>query len=218
MHVKVRVMSGSSAGKELLIRGKRFLIGRAEECNLRPQSDTISRRHCVIEFSDKSASIRDLGSRNGTIVNNVRIEEATTLKEGDELRIGKLHFMVLEAPQPAPVAASPAQPSSVSDDSSVSDSGIISDWLDEANEAAKLDETSDDSDTRQYRMDDTDRVLLEQASQETVTDPNSETKTDKDAKGKSKKVPGQLPKPPETSAKDTQEAAAEMLRKFFKRG
>ena len=48
MHVKLKVLRGASAGKEVAVKGPRFFIGRSEECHLRVNSDAISRRHCAI--------------------------------------------------------------------------------------------------------------------------------------------------------------------------
>ena len=73
MHVKLKVLRGASAGREVGIRGAKFFIGRSEECQLRANSDAISRRHCAITISDTEIAIQDLGSRNGTYVNGERI-------------------------------------------------------------------------------------------------------------------------------------------------
>ena len=220
MHVKVRVVSGRSAGKELTIRGKKFLIGRSEECNLRPQSDTISRKHCQFSISDEGATIQDLGSRNGTVVNSERIDKPTLLNVGDQLRIGALHFLVLEVPtvKVSKASASASGSSSLCD----GDSGIISDWLNEAHESDRTVGLDADVETRQYKFEDTERVVM--SSQETIVQDTSvreDSPEEGSAAGKSKKKkkPGKLPPVPAGEApKDTQEAAAQMLRKFFKRG
>jgi hypothetical protein len=58
-------------------------------------------------------TVKDLGSRNGTHVNDVRIAEETALKVGDELRVGPLHFQVapgIAAAPKAPTAPAPESP------------------------------------------------------------------------------------------------------------
>ena len=70
MHVRLKVMQGSSEGKEVKIPTPKCVIGREEGCHLRPNSDAISRRHCVIITTDNEVVVRDLNSRNGTFVND----------------------------------------------------------------------------------------------------------------------------------------------------
>ena len=92
MQVKLKVLLGSSAGKEIPVPVSRFLIGRGDDCHMRPKSDAISRNHCAILISGDSVILRDLNSRNGTFVNDERIQGDRELKAGDKIRIGKLEF------------------------------------------------------------------------------------------------------------------------------
>jgi predicted component of type VI protein secretion system len=95
MEVKLRVLEGTNAGQEILLPVKKFFIGRAEECHLRPQSDLISRDHCAIVAEDAQAWVRDFGSKNGTFVNGERVRGEQPLKNGDRLRVGPLEFEVV---------------------------------------------------------------------------------------------------------------------------
>ena len=92
MQVKLKVLLGSSAGKEIPVPVSRFLIGRGDDCHMRPKSDAISRNHCAILISGDSVILRNLNSRNGTFVNDERIQGDHELKAGDKIRIGKLEF------------------------------------------------------------------------------------------------------------------------------
>jgi len=95
MEVKLRVLSGKSAGQELPIGVARFVIGRAEGCQLRARSDAIGERHCEIEVEPGMVRIRDLGSPTATYVNGERLSSASReLKIGDQLKIGPLEFEV----------------------------------------------------------------------------------------------------------------------------
>ena len=87
MDVKLKVVSGSNAGREIKIPIPRFLIGRGEDCHLRPKSDLISRQHCAILIEANKVSIQDL-SKNGTFVNEERVNGQRELKPGDKVRIG----------------------------------------------------------------------------------------------------------------------------------
>ena len=77
-----------------ILNRNKFLIGREEDCQLRPNSDLVSRHHCVFSTDDFTVRIRDLGSTNGTFVNNHRITGQVVLKQGDQIRIGKLAFEI----------------------------------------------------------------------------------------------------------------------------
>jgi pSer/pThr/pTyr-binding forkhead associated (FHA) protein len=92
MRVKLKVLVGSGAGKEIPVPVSRFLIGRADDCHMRPKSDAISRNHCAILVKEDGVVIRDLNSRNGTFVNGERIQGDCELKAGDKIGIGKLEF------------------------------------------------------------------------------------------------------------------------------
>jgi predicted component of type VI protein secretion system len=94
MELKLIVLAGAKQGLEIPLKKDKFLIGRAKECSLRAGSEAISRRHCAIVRKDDRYTVRDLGSRNGTYVNDVRIAEEVNLSAGDELRVGPLVFNV----------------------------------------------------------------------------------------------------------------------------
>ena len=64
------------------------VIGRSLECHLTIEDPLVSRRHARISVADGGAQIEDLGSRNGVKVNGAAIKQATTLRNGDRLRIG----------------------------------------------------------------------------------------------------------------------------------
>jgi pSer/pThr/pTyr-binding forkhead associated (FHA) protein len=97
MELKLVVLAGAKEGLEIPLKKDKFLIGRAKECSVRAGSEAISRRHCaIIRVKDRWA-IRDLGSRNGTYVNDERITEPKRLRPGDEVRVGPLKFRVASA-------------------------------------------------------------------------------------------------------------------------
>jgi pSer/pThr/pTyr-binding forkhead associated (FHA) protein len=97
MKLKLIVLAGAKEGLEIPLKKDKFLIGRAKECALRAGSEAISRRHCAIIRRDTGWTVRDLGSRNGTHVNDEKITAEVPLKEGDELRVGPLKFRIAAA-------------------------------------------------------------------------------------------------------------------------
>jgi hypothetical protein len=82
--------------------GDRFaLIAGATNIVRHPQSDiplddiTVSRRHAQVIFLDGKYKVRDVGSLNGTYVNQQRVDEVA-LAHGDELQIGKFRLVFFD--------------------------------------------------------------------------------------------------------------------------
>jgi len=90
MDLKLKVLEGKSVGQEIPVRCKKFFIGRAEDCQLRPGSDLISRHHCVLLVEDGYIGVRDFGSKNGTFINDERVVGERELKPGDRLTVRKV--------------------------------------------------------------------------------------------------------------------------------
>ena len=95
MITKMIIVSGKSAGRAIVLKHEKLLIGRAEECDVRPLSEEVSRRHCAVRVTAESVTVEDLASRNGTFVNGVRIVEITKVSTGDLIRVGSLELKVL---------------------------------------------------------------------------------------------------------------------------
>src|SRR3954471_14386394 len=110
MKLKLIVLAGAKEGLEIPLKKDKFLIGRSKECALRAGSEAISRRHCAIIRRETGWTVRDLGSRNGTHVNDERITQEVPLNDGDLLRVGPLEFRVApyesKSKDAAPAAAS----------------------------------------------------------------------------------------------------------------
>lgn len=94
MRAELKVVEGKHQGAVIPINRKKFLVGRESDCQLRPNSDLVSRHHCVFAVDEYGVRLRDLGSTNGTFVNNERVSGQIALKDGDQVRIGKLVFQI----------------------------------------------------------------------------------------------------------------------------
>jgi DNA-binding winged helix-turn-helix (wHTH) protein len=70
------------------------VIGRAPEVDIRLDSPRVSRHHARVTLGDAGIIIEDLGSRNGTFVNDSRIEGPTLLQSGAALRIGGFRLVL----------------------------------------------------------------------------------------------------------------------------
>ena len=66
------------------------LIGRAPEATVHVDSVWVSREHARVTVNDRTATIEDLDSRNGTFVNGRRLARAMPLAEGDTIYLGRL--------------------------------------------------------------------------------------------------------------------------------
>jgi len=110
MEAVLKVVEGKQQGAIIPLNTRKFLIGREEDCHLRPNSDLVSRHHCVFTLDDYTVRIRDLGSTNGTFVNEQPATGQVVLKNGDRVRIGKLVFEVLIRSAAPVVQAAPAAP------------------------------------------------------------------------------------------------------------
>jgi predicted component of type VI protein secretion system len=86
------------------------VVGRHPHCDVRLPSIRVSRRHCCLTVIDGEVAVRDLGSLNGTWINDRRLE-AGRLRPGETLTIAHLRYR-LEEGQAA--EASRADPPSAS--------------------------------------------------------------------------------------------------------
>lgn len=104
---ELKVIGGKQQGTKIALPVGKFLIGREEDCHLRPNSELVSRHHCVFTTDEFSLRLRDLGSTNGTLVNGERIRGTILLNAGDKVCVGKLDFEVVLNDSNAPAAADP---------------------------------------------------------------------------------------------------------------
>jgi two-component system cell cycle response regulator len=88
------VIYGDELGKKYNLNASSLLIGRSSKCDIQIDQESTSRNHSKIVNTGKSILIRDLGSTNGTHVNDEPIEEYT-LRDGDFIKIGRTIFKFL---------------------------------------------------------------------------------------------------------------------------
>lgn len=79
----------SSAGTIKTYRfGRRVLVGRASNADLRLDDPLVSRLHARIEMRDDGVYVEDLGSRNGTRVDGANVRGSRCLRVDEEIEIG----------------------------------------------------------------------------------------------------------------------------------
>ncbi len=95
MSVKMKVVQGKPHGSFLEFPEGEFVVGRGPECHVRPNSELISRQHCLLRVRGAVLVVRDLGSTNGTLVNGKRLRDECALTDGDTIQLGPLVLQVV---------------------------------------------------------------------------------------------------------------------------
>ena len=93
---KLSVLSGPLSGNVFplnLKEGESFVIGRGQDCELTLDDGSVSRRHVEIRRQGPFHTISDLGSSNGTLVNNQLIHQGYELQNNSEIKIGVYSFI-----------------------------------------------------------------------------------------------------------------------------
>jgi pSer/pThr/pTyr-binding forkhead associated (FHA) protein len=222
MDVILKVVEGAKTGAKIAVKKNEFVIGRSPECHLCAGSSAVSRRHCAILRHENRVTVKDLGSRNGTLVNGMRISEEVELASGDELVVGPLKFMVtitagianvkraeVKSVAEAVNRAAKTSPADIGDDE-------ISRWL-------LAPDTSALNETQTIRIDDTNAVhvgrpLALDADTAAMDLPDEDDAAETADTQRGKRAPGKLPKMAQKpTSKDSREAAAEALRAWSRR-
>jgi pSer/pThr/pTyr-binding forkhead associated (FHA) protein len=108
------IVTGGSQQRELVLVDT-LIVGRDPACDISEHNDPLmSRRHAAFSAGARHAMVKDLGSRNGILVNGTKIPEAQ-LRNGDVVQIGHLQVKFVDevgpfrdAPGPLSDAASDA--------------------------------------------------------------------------------------------------------------
>src|SRR5262245_46076419 len=97
--VALLVGSGHVA-RRVTLDGRQLLrVGAADDTDLVLVDRAVSARHCAIERTDDGHVVRDLGSRNGTWVDGVRVD-AARLAPGMRLRLGRTDIVAITRVRP----------------------------------------------------------------------------------------------------------------------
>jgi len=96
MEVNLIVVEGRRLGEVIPVNRRRFLIGRDESCQLRPRNPAISKQHCALTVRGRTVSVEDMGSTNGTLVNDrcLKNGDKVQVSDGDRLQVGQLIFTI----------------------------------------------------------------------------------------------------------------------------
>ncbi|MDR1486355.1 MAG: FHA domain-containing protein [Planctomycetaceae bacterium] len=203
MDIQLVVAGGSKAGQVIPVSGPKFIIGRADDCNLKPRSELISRYHCAIILEDSYVAVRDLGSKNGVFINGVRVSTEQELQHGDKISVGPLEFFVhlsvavngQKKPKVESVSDAVSRTVEIQSSNADQDGGEseIADWLSSS--------SGIDADQETKTIDVTDMLESLRDHKSAVSETTQPPPADQPAK-------------PETS----RDVAANLLKNFFKGG
>jgi diguanylate cyclase (GGDEF)-like protein len=88
------VIYGLDLGKKYNVDRPSLIIGRSSKADIQIDQESVSRNHCKIINTGKTILLRDLGSTNGTYVNDELVDEYV-LRDGDFIKVGRCIFKFL---------------------------------------------------------------------------------------------------------------------------
>ena len=78
-----------------ILRDAVSVVGRSDDCDIIIEAPSVSRRHAEIAVCGSAVIVSDLGSRNGTFVDEQSVQKAVA-RDGQRLRFGKVSFLLSE--------------------------------------------------------------------------------------------------------------------------
>ncbi len=108
---QIVVLQGTLGDQEYELVHIQSSIGRSSDNDIPIPDPEVSRRHAQITQSGSQYSINDLGSTNGTFVNEQRVEQPTLLQSGDSIRLGDTINLRFFQEDPQATVFEPAVPS-----------------------------------------------------------------------------------------------------------
>jgi len=109
------IITGGSRQREMVLVDS-LIVGRDPACDITETNDPLlSRRHAAFTADHRAATVRDLESRNGILVNGVKTKQAS-LSHGDVVQIGHLQVKFVDEVGPFTDLPSPdAAPTRIGD-------------------------------------------------------------------------------------------------------
>jgi diguanylate cyclase (GGDEF)-like protein len=87
--------SGPTMGRRYPLTESEIVVGRGENCTICIPDNSVSRMHAQLQATADGFRVTDLGSKNGTFVNDRQLDAPTQLSDGDNLRIGNFLYRYL---------------------------------------------------------------------------------------------------------------------------
>lgn len=212
MKISLVVASGVHAGKAIPVTAPQFVIGRDPQCQLRPASPSISKRHCAVFVRGRQVLIRDFGSTNGTFVNDKLVEGEVELHDGDAVKVGPLDFKISLSTADAPPkpTSKPAPAVTVGGEPDSADTVVLS--------GPKSARPSSDMLAADLLLEDDGSSRKSGNTLDSEAIPEGSTIMDVPAEAKPKDgAPAPAAKKPAPANASTSDAAAEILKRYQRR-
>ncbi|QEL14624.1 GGDEF domain-containing protein [Limnoglobus roseus] len=87
--------TGPAMGKRFPLGISSLYLGRGEDNDIRIQDSSVSRKHAVVHPVSDGFQVEDLGSTNGTFINDLPVDRPTTLRDRSYLRVGNCIYKFL---------------------------------------------------------------------------------------------------------------------------
>ena len=91
-HAAMVVIYGVELGRKYDLVDQTLVVGRSSKADIQIDQESVSRSHAQIVARDGVVTVEDLGSTNGTIVNDEPIEGSYQLRHGDLIKVGRTIF------------------------------------------------------------------------------------------------------------------------------
>jgi two-component system, cell cycle response regulator len=88
------VIYGLELGKKFNLSRPQIIIGRSSKADIQIDQEAVSRNHCKIINTGNAILLRDVGSTNGTYINDEMVDEYV-LRDGDFIKVGRCIFKFL---------------------------------------------------------------------------------------------------------------------------
>ena len=82
------VIYGDDLGRRIELANRTLTLGRSSACEVQIDQESVSRNHCQVSYRGGAYEVRDLGSTNGTYVNDHPID-SVFLRDVDQLKVGR---------------------------------------------------------------------------------------------------------------------------------
>jgi predicted component of type VI protein secretion system len=107
---KLVILNQGMTGRTFELNIERTTVGRVEDNTFQIADASVSSHHAEIFLRGPDIVVRDIGSTNGTFINNDKLAEATdtVLQPGQTLRFGQVELKIDDGRAPATAAAAPA--------------------------------------------------------------------------------------------------------------
>ena len=107
MGAKLLYRDGTGRDSSIDVIAEGVFLGRGADCAVRTDDAMVSRKNCKISYTTGRWMVEDLGSSNGTFVDEVRIQKQA-LNHADVVRCGTLQVRFVETADPVGQPQSPA--------------------------------------------------------------------------------------------------------------